>query len=57
MYHKHILPFIKELDDLNISYHLDVQEYDEHNTLALFPEYLFESLKSIDSSLVNDIYS
>ena len=52
-YDKHITPFLNELDKNNINYQLDVEEYDDHNDLAIYyPKYLLKTLKSIDRKLI-----
>jgi hypothetical protein len=54
-YERHILPFIEELDKNHIKYELNIEEYTEHDDLEIYyPEYLIKTLKSIDSTLVED---
>ena len=48
----YVEPFIKELENNNINYKLDVKEYDHHKYISKFyPEYLLETLNSIDNKL------
>ncbi|MFD2627856.1 hypothetical protein [Oceanobacillus kapialis] len=45
-YKGHILPFIKLLDDKNINYDLDLQDYQAHDEVgAYFPDYLYSVFK------------
>lgn len=52
-FENHIKPFVTHLDNNNIKYELDIQEYHEHNDLGIFyPEFLLETLKTIDDKLI-----
>jgi hypothetical protein len=54
-YEKHIIPFIELLEKNNIKYQLDIQEYDEHNDLAIYyPKFLLKTLNSIDNTLYEE---
>ncbi len=51
-FENHIMPFVEQLDKNNIKFELDVQEYNDHNDLAIYyPKYLHKTLKSIDKKL------
>lgn len=53
-YPHHVLPFTRKLDEVGARYQLDLEEYNVHNELAVYyPEYLINTLESIDSSLVD----
>ena len=54
-FERHILPFTEELDKNHIKYELNIEEYTEHDDLEkYYPKYLIKTLKSIDSTLVDD---
>lgn len=55
-FERHILPFTEELDKNHIKYHLDIEDYDEHNDLAFYyPDYLLRTLQHIDYKLYEEI--
>ena len=54
-YNKHVIPFLNELDKNNITYQLDIEEYKEHNDLAIFyPKYLLKTLNNIENTFYED---
>lgn len=54
-YDKHVLPFINELDKINIGYNLDEKEYNIHTDVAIYyPDYLLDVLNKIDSKLLEN---
>lgn len=53
-YDNHIKPFIFELNKNNIKFELDIQEYHEHDDLAIYyPKFLLNTLKLIDPKLID----
>ncbi len=54
-YNKHVIPFLNELDKNNIAYQLDIEEYKDHNDLAIFyPKYLLKTLNNIGNIFYDD---
>lgn len=53
-FENHIKPFTHYLDQKNIKYELDVEEYHDHNDLGVYyPKFLHKTLRTIDEKIIN----